>query len=73
MPFERRVIALNIDLEGELDSHNPAGDCTATDCKKTCRGSQSTAGFVLREDDHIRFELDTNSILEVLRGGRLPP
>lgn len=71
--FERRVLAINIDPQGELDSFNPKGDCTATDCKKTCKGSQSTGGFVIRDDDHIRLELDSDTILNILRGGPWPP
>jgi len=65
--FERRVLTITIDPEGELDSFNPRGDCTATDCKKTCKGPNSTGGLVLHGDDRIHLELDARSVLEFLR------
>ena len=68
--FERRVLAIHIEPGDVLDSHGEDGGCTATDCKKTCRGSQSTGGIIVREDNHIRLELDPRTIMEFLRGGQ---
>ena len=65
--FERRVLAINIDPAGELDSFDPRGDCTATDCKKTCQGPHSTGGLVLHGEDRIHLELDARALLDLLR------
>lgn len=67
MNFERRVLAINIEPDGVLDSFDPRGDCTATDCKKTCKGPNSTGGIILHGEDRIRLEFDYRALLELLQ------